>query len=123
MTSLHPSASRLEAGLRWTARLLAAALVALVLVIFVGEGFNPLNLKPTETIQMTFFLTTCVGMVLVWRWPVLGGVLAMAGILCFFVGEVILTGGFPKGLVFYLMLLTGLLLLLSGVLGRRRIAR
>jgi hypothetical protein len=51
----------LGVGLRWTARLRAAALVGLVLVVFVGEGFNPLNLKPVESVQITFFFTTCAG--------------------------------------------------------------
>jgi len=119
MTSLHLSASGIEAGLRWTARLLAAALVGLVVVIFVGEGFNPLKLKAVEAIQMTFFLTTCVGMVVAWRWPFLGGAMATAGMLCFFAVEFAVTGGLPKGLVFHLMLLTGLLFLLSALVRRR----
>jgi hypothetical protein len=45
----------LEGGVRWTARVLTALLVGLVLVIFIGEGFNPLKLKGVEVIQMTFF--------------------------------------------------------------------
>jgi hypothetical protein len=123
MTILHPPASGLEAALRWTARLLAVALVGLVVVIFVGEGFNPFNLKAVEAVQMTFFFTACAGLVAAWRWPALGGALAAAGMLCFFAGELAVTGRPPKGLVFYLMLGTGLLFLLSAFVGRRRAAR
>jgi hypothetical protein len=119
MTSLHLPASGLEAGLRWTARLLAGALVALVAAIFVGEGFNPLHLKPVEAVQMTFFFTTCAGLVIAWKWPVLGGALAAAGMLCFVAVESVVTGAPPRGLVFYLMLLTGLLFLLSAFVRRR----
>jgi hypothetical protein len=63
MRSLHSSPSGPEAGLRWTARLLGAALVGLVLVMFIGEGgFNPLKLVAVEAVQMTVFLTACVGL-------------------------------------------------------------
>jgi hypothetical protein len=120
MSSLHSSPSGLEAGLRWTARLLAGALVGLVLVMFIGEGgFAPLKLGPTEVVQMTFFLATCVGMVIAWRWPFVGGAISTGGILLFFAVEFAITGGFPKGLVFPLMLLPGLLFVLSGFISRR----
>jgi hypothetical protein len=114
MRSLYSTPSALGSGLRWAARLLAAALVGLVLVILVGEGFNPLNLKAVEAVQMTFFFTTCAGLVVAWRWQVIGGALATAGMLCFFAVESVVTGGPPRGLVFYLMLLAGLLFLLCG---------
>ncbi len=124
VSSLHSSPSGLGAALRWTARLLGAALVGLVLVIFVGEGgFNPLKLGAVEAIQMTLFLTTCVGLVIAWRWPVVGGAISTGGILLFFAVEFAVTGGFPKGLAFHLMLLPGILFLLSGFIRRRMAAR
>jgi hypothetical protein len=120
MSSLHSSPSGLEAGLRWTARLLGAALVGLVLVILIGEGgFNPLKLRLVEAIQMALFLTTCIGVVIAWRWPFIGGAISTGGILLFFAVEVAVTGSFPKGLVFHLMPLPGILFLLSGFIGRR----
>jgi hypothetical protein len=123
MRSLHSSPSVLEWGLRWTARLLGAVLVVLVLMILIGEGFNPLKLRPVEAIQMTLFLTTCIGLVIAWRWPLMGGAISTSGILLFFAVEFSVTGGFPKGLFFHLMLLSGLLFLLSGFISRRRAAR
>ena len=122
MSSLHLPPSILEAGLRWTARLLGALLVGLVLVMFIGEGgVNPLKLRAVEAIQMTLFLTTCVGLVIAWRWPYLGGAIATGGILLFFAVEFAVTGSFPKGLVFHLLLVPGILFLLSEF-SRRRIA-
>jgi hypothetical protein len=118
MSSLSLSASALEAGLRWTARLLAAGLVGLVLVIFIGEGFNPVNLSPIEALQKTFFLACCAGMVIAWRWPLLGGAISTGGMVLFFAVEFAVTGGFPKGWVFHLMLLPGILFLMSGLLRR-----
>jgi hypothetical protein len=122
MRSFHSSPSGLEVGLRWVARLLGAALVGLVLVIYIGAGFNPLNLKAVEAVQKTFFLTACIGLLIAWRWPFVGGAISTGGMLFFFAVEFALTGGFPKGLVFSLMLLAGLLSLLSGSISSRRMA-
>jgi hypothetical protein len=124
MSSLYSSTSGLQAGLRWIARLLAALLVGLVLVVFIGEGgFNPLKLRAVEAVQMTLFLTSCIGLVIAWRWPFVGGAISAGGILLFLAVEFTVTGSFPKGLVFHLILLSGLLFLLSGFISRRRAAR
>jgi hypothetical protein len=123
MSSAHWSPSILEEGLRWVARLLAVALIGLVLVTFAGEGgFNPAELTPIEAIQLVFFLTTCLGLVLAWRWAVIGGAIATTGMLLFFVVEFAVRGRFPKGLVFDLMILSGILFVLSGLVRNRRSA-
>jgi hypothetical protein len=120
MNSLHLSSSGLEAGLRWTARLLGALLVCLVFVMFIGEGgLNPLKLRPVEAIQMTLFLSACIGLVIAWCWPFTGGAISTGGILLFFAVEVAVTGKFPNGLVFHLMLLPGILFLLSAFTKKR----
>jgi hypothetical protein len=113
----------LEGGVRWTARVLSALLVAIVLLIFVGEGFNPLNLKGIEPVQMALFWTACAGMVVAWRWPAVGGALSLGGMILFFAVESAVTGRLPRGLFFYLMLLPGVLFLLSAFIRRRRAAR
>ncbi len=123
MTSAHLTSSVLVVGLRWAARLLAAGLVGLVLLIYVGEGFNPFRLTATEALQHALFLATCVGLVVGWRWPLAGGAMSTDGMLLFFAVEVALTGRPPRGPVFHLMLLTGLLFLLSGFTSRRKMAR
>jgi hypothetical protein len=114
--------SVLELGVHWTARLLTAALLAVILLIFIGEGFNPLKLTKTEAVQMTFFFTACIGVVVAWRWALIGAAISTAGILLFIAVEFALTGWFPKGLFFYLMLLPGILFLSSAFLRRRMIA-
>jgi hypothetical protein len=114
---------RLEAGVRWTARGLTVLLVGLVLVIFIGEalanGFNPLHLKRIEAIQMTFFWTACLGMVLAWRWQAIGAALSLGGMILFFAVEIAARNGLPHALVLYLMLVPGILYLLSEFLRRR----
>jgi hypothetical protein len=117
MSSFHRSLSGLELGLRWTARLLAAGLVGLVLLIYVGEGGpNPFNLSALEAVQKTLFLTACVGLVVAWRWQFAGGVLSTVAMVLFLTIEFEVTGGFPKGLVFDLMLVASILFLVCGLL-------
>jgi hypothetical protein len=119
----HASLVGLEVGLRWTARGLSAVLVGVVLLIFVGEGFNPLKLKGIEPVQMALFWTACVGMVVAWRWPLVGGALSIGGMTLFFAVESAVTGRLPRGSFLYLMLLPGVLFLLSALIRRRRAAR
>jgi hypothetical protein len=99
MTSLSARVIYLELGVRWTARVASALLVGIILVIFIGEGFNPLRLKGVEVIQMIFFWTTCIGMVIDWRWQLIVGALSLGGMILFLAVERFVTGGFPRGLV------------------------
>jgi hypothetical protein len=117
MRSLSTPLFYLDVGIRWTARVLTALLVGLVLVIFVGVtldgGFHPLRLKGVEPIQMIFFWTACIGMVLAWRWQAIGGAISLGGMILFFAVEFFVTRGLPRGLVLYLMLLPGVLFLVD----------
>jgi len=126
MRSLPVPLFRLETGVRWTARVLAALLVGLVLVFFVGltldGGFHPIKLKGVEPLQMIFFWTATTGMVVAWRWPVIGGALSLGGMILFFAVEFTVRGGLPRGLVLYLMLLPGILFLVDGFIRRRMTA-
>jgi hypothetical protein len=116
--------SHLEIGVRWAARALTTVLVGLIVVMFVGVtldgGFHPLRLKGVEPIQMIFFWTACIGMVIAWRWSVLGGALSFGAMILFFAVELAVNGRLPGGLVLHLMLLPGILCLVSGSLSRRR---
>jgi hypothetical protein len=121
MHALLHSPSLPEAAASWAARGLAAFLVGLVLLIGVGTGgFNPLAFSPIEAVQMGLFLTACAGLVAGWRWPVVGGGLATAATALFYAVEAVVTGAFPRGAVFPLFLVAGVLFLVSGLLRRRR---
>jgi hypothetical protein len=136
MKSLPVSLFPLEVGARWTARVLTVLLVGLVAgpVIINGgydivhgfyEGGVPhaFRVKGVEPLQMLLFWTACLGLVLAWRWPVLGGAAALGGMLLFFAVAFAVQGGFPGGLLPYLMLLPGVLFLLSAFVRRRRYAK
>jgi hypothetical protein len=108
-----------EAGVRWTARVLAAVLVGLVLVILIGEGFHPLRLKGLEPVQAVLFWAACVGMVVAWRWPAVGGALSLGGMVLFFAVTIAVMRGLPRAPLPYLMLLPGTLFFVSALIRRR----
>jgi hypothetical protein len=127
MSVFPVSLFHLEVGVRWTARVLAALLVGLVLVMFIGitldGGVHPLELKGVEPLQMAFFWTACLGMAVAWRWEVVGGALCLGGMTLFFAVEFAVNGGLPGGLVLYLMPLPGILFLVDGFIRQGLAAR
>ncbi len=127
MITLHAPLLGFEAGVRWTARVLSALLVGLVLVFFISlsidAGFRPPRLTGVEIVQMIFFWTACIGMVVASRWQVIGGAFSLGGMILFFAVEFAVNGRLPGGFVLYLMLLPGTLFLLSSFLSRRTGAR
>jgi hypothetical protein len=101
---------------------LAALLAGLVLVVLIGEGFHPLTLKGLPPILAVLFWAACVGMVVAWRWPVLGGALSLGGMALFFAAFAVMIG-FPKAPFLYVMLVPGTLFLVDGLIRRRMAAR
>jgi hypothetical protein len=92
-------------------------------VIFVGEGgLHPGKLTRIEAIQLVCFLTAGSGLALAWRWAGIGGAIATTGMLLFFVVELVVRGRFSTGLVPELILLSGMLFILSGLVRNRRSA-
>jgi hypothetical protein len=114
-------ARRSATGLRWPARLLALAVLALYLTIAVGEGGFPRHLSTSESIQMALFLAACSGLVLGWRWEVFGGALAFASITLFYANHYRLTGQFPRGFAFAMAAVPAALFIVAGVTRRRSV--
>jgi hypothetical protein len=94
-------------------------LLGLILALFVGEGFNPLNLKGLEIVQMCLFVAACVGMAIAWPREQLGAAISLVAMVLFFAVECVATGRMPHGLMFYLLLVPGLLFLISSSLRKR----
>jgi hypothetical protein len=106
----------MELAIRWIARLLSAFFVGVVILIFIGERFNPLKLSAPEVVQMIFFWTCCMGMLVGWRWELTGGCIATGAMVLFYITEYAITGRFPHGLAFRLLLLAGILFILSSII-------
>jgi len=106
--------------LRWITRILATALVLLVLAIAIGEGPpNPFN-QPAK-VQMEFLGMALIltGLTLGWKWEGLGGIMALAGVVTFHVIE-----GKPWiNSFFSLFALAGILYLLCWLLSKLAVAK
>ena len=97
--------------LRWSARVVGTAILALIVTIAVGEGLpNPFVLSPRELLLFAAMLMMVVGLVVAWKWERIGGVLILGG-LAFFA---IVNHGLQLNLVFGPMLAVGLIFLGGG---------
>jgi hypothetical protein len=108
---LLDESDRFVRGLRWTARVLGVAFVGIVLLFFVGEGFNPLRLTAQEAIMMALFWTALAGLLVGWRREGLGGALTVGSLAVFAVLEWLKTGTVRQLVPFALIGLPGLLFL------------
>jgi hypothetical protein len=94
-------------------------LLGLIVALFVGEGFNPLNLRGLEIVQMCLFTAACAGMAIAWPRQQLGAAISLVAMVLFLAVEWLATRRMPHGMMFYLMLVPGVLFLLSSSLHRR----
>jgi hypothetical protein len=110
----HPpySSDRFGTGLRWAARLLATAVVALAVLFLVGMGgFNPMQMNLQEAVLMVLFWTAILGLLVGWRWEGVGGALTVGSLFLFYLVEWLSKGRFPGGWAFGVIALPGLLFL------------
>ncbi|PWU09424.1 MAG: hypothetical protein C5B50_27515 [Verrucomicrobia bacterium] len=110
--------------LRWLARILALLMAGMILLFYVGEGFNPFHLTTRELILSVPLFITWIGLWLCLKWDGLGASLVMTGMAAFYLVHFAQTGfgKFPRGWAFPLIALPGLLSLASW-LWRRQTAR
>jgi hypothetical protein len=122
MSASLASVTLVANGLRWTARLLALMLASLVLLMAIGEGFNPGRLTTAELILTVPFFVVWIGLLLGWRWEGIGGILVVAGVAGFYLIHFAQTGfgRFPMGWVFPMMAAPGVLFLVCWWLRRQR---
>lgn len=70
--------------LRWTLRILSATLIVFFLLMFVGEtffqggSFNPKSMGPDAILKVSIFGLSLIGLVLAWKWELMGAVIALA---------------------------------------------
>ena len=110
-------------ALLWIARVLGGLVVLLFIVVTVFDLLSPQRSFPTplECFQLSLFpIGVCVGYLVGWRWPLVGGVVSLACMVAFFF--VMSASGSPVHRVpaFYPFSVPGLLFLLYGFLARAR---
>ena len=111
--------------IRWIARIWAALMAALILFIFIGDaaadGIGPIfNLTTREMVMMAAFLAVFVGLILAWKWELLGGWMIVGGMGVFYVLDFAFSGTFPRGVTFLLIALPGILFLISRYTSKRK---
>lgn len=106
--------------LRWTARVLSLLSIAVILLFLIGEGFNPLRITATEwALLLCFPFTVMIGFVIAWRNEALGGLIAVGGLLGFYIIHAIVAAGhLPSGWAYLMFASPGFLFLLSAMLTR-----
>lgn len=72
-------------GLRWFARICSIASIALILLFFVGEGFDFDKVAMKEWIGFLFFpLGVVAGMIIAWKHEGVGGAVSIVSLLGFY---------------------------------------
>lgn len=68
--------------LRWTARIWSGLLAVLVVMISVTPDPNAVKPIPLgEMVELGFYGLALLGLILAWRWEILGGVIVLIGVL------------------------------------------
>jgi hypothetical protein len=102
--------------LRWSARVLSVLSVGVILLFFVGEGFDPSEVTLRQWVALLLFPVAVVaGMFVAWRREGLGGGVSVAGLAAFYLYSLLLNGGMPRGLAFLILSAPGFLFLLYGL--------
>jgi len=101
--------------LRWVARIWSIASVGLLCAFLFGEGPPPVTVK-----HMLFPFGVMLGLILAWWFERIGGLVAAACMLLFYVLEYLGYGRFPKGYAFILISAPSVLFLLCGSLRARQ---
>ena len=105
--------------IRWIARILSIVSMGILLLFFIGEGFNPVQLSARDWILFIFFpLGITIGIILAWRWEMLGGIIAFVSLLSFYASHFIMSNKFPAGPYFLIFALPGISFMLCGILSR-----
>lgn len=116
--------NRVETIIRWVARIWSILIFVFVLLIVVTP--DPYLVKPiplTDWIELGFYGVTTLGLLLAWRWEVIGGAITIAGVLGHEVVFRIIRGYWFPGLVTptLLFMLPGILFLMCWALLRGKL--
>src|ERR1700681_3465506 len=72
-------------SLRWIARAGSLLSILLILLLFVGEGFHPTQVRPKEGVGLLFFPAGVVaGMIITWWKEGVGAFITVASLLAFY---------------------------------------
>ncbi len=95
MTSADTANNRLLLVYRWVARISSIIFIGVLLLMFLGEGFDPAKVTSREWVSLAFFpFGVSVGMIIAWWKEGLGGAITVASAIAeFIVGDMSGRGG------------------------------
>jgi len=102
-TATPKSTPALAQGFHWVGCLLGTAAMLLFVVFAIGQGLPPFAAMNASFAALAVML---FGFLLAWWNDLIGGIVSLAGIICFEALE-IATNGHPAGGVFYLFFVPG----------------
>jgi len=107
-------------AIRWIARIWSVVSLGLLLLFFIGEGFEAVQITLQEWVLLLFFpLGIVLGMAIAWRWEGLGGGITLGSLFAFYIASYLLSGRLPGGPYFALFAAPGLLFLICWLRERR----
>ena len=113
MENLIQSPSKLTNMIRWSARILSAVSIGIILLFMVSEGFDYTRIKPSEWILFLFFpFGVSIGMILAWWKEAAGGSMTVGSLLMFYVVHFAISGKFPHGWAWLVFTIPGFLFLI-----------
>lgn len=117
MAASKNNTSTFQLIVRWTARIMGIPVIAIFLLMFIGEGFDPAKVKPNEWVMLMFGpIGLILGLILGWWKEGLGGAIAT---LSFF--GAMLVGDYSGSGAMYMAICAapGFLFLLSWILSNQ----
>lgn len=108
--------------MRWIARILGSAGVALVMLFVIAHLFNPEGSgSPTfgEAVGLFFFpFGVCLGLIIAWKWEGLGGMITIVSIVGFHLTMLAVGGSLDINLFIDALAAPGFLFLIAWFLSR-----
>jgi hypothetical protein len=99
---------------------LSIGVVGIVLLFAFGEGVHLSRFTERELAMFAFFpLGVCLGMIIAWRWEIIGGGLTVLSLAGFYFIDWLFSSSFPRGWWFLVIASPGVLFLLSGALAHK----
>lgn len=112
-------------AVRWVARSLATLIAGIVLLFAVTHFIGVLTgqaegegIQANDIPGMVAFFALWLGLVLGWKWEILGGLLTLSGLIAFYLLKYALFGNWPTDAAFIILASPSVLYLFCGWAGR-----
>jgi len=97
--------------------MLSIASALLIILLAVGEKFNPLHLTSEEKVLSLFFpIGVIAGFAISWFWEGMGGLITILSLCAFYLSNYLCYDSLPKGIAFFVFASPGFLFAIDGLI-------